>query len=315
MSSHTHVLLAALAVVAACPAQSVQVTHKSSGYISCHAAILRNQRNVTTPPDTNLVPGHTVEARHVFGWPVGAYYTDTSVSPGRIVVRSALVAYCPGSAYSAGGSAPTLLTFKSTQPVSALLRVTISSFASDARQSWGAKVDIGRTNVTKLTARLGQRVVHEALVRIDSTGLPIAMRTSVSAIAVASAASAQGNVEVELVPVATAAAYGNRCASGTPTLEGVPRFDGQVDFALKSRSPSSIGNYWIGSRVLSLRIPGTACWLNTDILLAIPFVTDANGEHRARWPVPAKVQLNVQGVLATRANSAVTTNGVRVVGR
>jgi len=306
----------ALCVCGTAVAQNLQVTHTNPLSIQANATIFRTSKGASTPANTNLVPSHTLWLTY-FGVSAG-FYTGTTVTTAKALVRTASVANAFGPATSAGVSADSVVTFKAAQPFDAVLRVTVESFASSSRQLWFATIDIGGSAPKKLTATLGQAIVHEMRVRIDSRGLPVRLHTGASAIAFPDRDSCLGRVDVELEPITRAESYGKTCTTGTPKLEARPLLGGFLDLTLTSKSPHTLGARLIGTRPLSVAIPGTGCWLNTDIAVTLPLMTDASGTHTTRWPIPLNLQFQAQDVLATASTSGptiTTTNGLRITRR
>lgn len=155
-------------------------------------------------------------------------------------------------------------------------------------------------------------------VRVDSSGLPVHLHTSASAIAFPDRDSCLGRVDVEIEPITKAEPYGKSCTSGTPSLHARPLLGGFLDLTLTSKTPRTLGGRLVGTRPLSVPIPGTGCWLNTDIALILPLMTDASGSHEARWPIPLNLQFHAQDMLApvnTAGPTITTTNGLRITRR
>jgi len=312
----TRLCAAAVCVCGTALSQNLQVTHTTPLGIYAGASVFRSQKNASTPANTNLVPSHSLWLTYFTA--SAGFYTDTTVTPEKALIRTASVANAFGSATGAGVSADSVVTFKAAQPFDAVLRVRVESFASSSRQLWSARIDIGGPVGKRLTATLGQVLVHETRVRIDSSGLPVHLYTSASAIAFPNRDSCLGRVDVELEPITKAEPYGKSCTNGTASLRGQPLLGGFLDLTLTSKTPNTLGGRLIGARPLSVPIPGTGCWLNTEIGIILPLMTDASGTHNARWQIPLNLQFYAQDVLApvsTTGPTITTTNGLRITRR
>jgi hypothetical protein len=160
-------------------------------------------------------------------------------------------------------------------------------------------------------------------VRIDSTGLRIRTRTYGRAWDFNSVLTAfyQGTLTIEVLPDACVVVpYGRICDLDPPSLAAAPTFAGGLELRLASAPASTIGKYVFGTRPLELRLPGGLCWLNTDVLLTLPVVTDALGEARLELPLPRDPRLSfqVQSVLLAKTATGLpllATNALRVVCR
>ena len=109
-------------------------------------------------------------------------------------------------------------------------------------------------------------------------------------------------------------AYGKGCG---PLLAGAPTFKHEFELRLTKAAANTFGGLIIGLKPLSIRIPGTACYLNSDILILLPFTTNNSGEATHTLPIPPglKLTFNVQDILFQKqANSFVitSTNGLKV---
>ena len=307
--------LVMLGVVSTCAvgaAQKIGVTHITPTGWSSRISVWPSSNTQRVPPKTPLMP--TFYGVHKYFGASGTLDTKTTSSAGRVQMQLKCLtagSVSRGGSVSIGGDS--LLTLTSTTPLAAIVRVTL-----DVKQS-GAITAIGSAGVTipghgTFSVNSGTRASKSFRVTIDSNGLGLTSTARWFSVGMFFSSSASIDIDVQALSV-SAVSYGKTCAPSGPSLSASPQLGGELDLHLTSKAPNTLAGRLVGTRRLSLKIPGTSCWLNTDYVLVLPFMTDAKGEHRVRWPIPANVQFNVQDILAQKTTSGarlLTTNGVAI---
>ncbi len=110
-------------------------------------------------------------------------------------------------------------------------------------------------------------------------------------------------------------AYGRSCGPrlvGTSTTTGTQR---SLTLALQTAHRVTPGILLIGTTRLALAIPGTSCFLNSDAIATLGFVTDASGSALRRFDFPSATMfsLTLQDAVFPGLTSIETSNGVSVV--
>lgn len=241
----------------------------------------------------------------------------------KIQIQEAMIG-TPATAILRVGRHATLWTVMSVLPIDAICRVRMASSGSTPTLlnsvSWSASVRVGST--AAITAVYKQSVSREFRVRLDPRGLAIRVDSGGWANTggfKGSAAKALGSVVVEVLPIGRAITFGKLCNAQAPLLSGEATFAGPgksgLRLSLIAATPHTTGGRLVGSRALSVMIPGTGCWLNTDYVIVLPFTTDARGRHETTWPIPIGAKFNLQDALLRASGTGVsikTSNGLRV---
>lgn len=173
------------------------------------------------------------------------------------------------------------------------VRVTLNG-KSDAGAAALASVDIGNNGSHEFKQAVdGNQHQQTFPVTIQGT-LAIQVLTDASArLNAGGRASYLLTLEVEYLPDPPAfvfSRYGDNCGdlvlSGGDTVQNGNHF---VTFKQANAFPASPGALWLGDRPLHVQIPGTDCWLNTNVLVNVPFSSNAVGEAVLAFPVLSPV--------------------------
>ncbi|MFQ5504736.1 MAG: hypothetical protein ACE5F1_08080 [Planctomycetota bacterium] len=220
------------------------------------------------------------------------------------------------------GPHDTLLTFQSPKPIKAKLVLTSSSNGGGGNGTfWTYSSSVAINGRTGFVGQKGTRATKEFPVTIDSKGLKLRTSTSGSAGDFDTTRNAyfSGTLRIELRPgfACSLIPYGRTCSPAGPVLLGAPTLSNELELGLTMAPPNAFGKLIVGLKPLDIRIPGTTCYLSTDIRLLLPFTTNGRGEATHTLPVPPglKLTFNLQDVLFQKhANSFVitSTNGLRV---
>ncbi|MFQ5504732.1 MAG: hypothetical protein ACE5F1_08060 [Planctomycetota bacterium] len=231
----------------------------------------------------------------------------------------------PSMAATTGLSSPrehvTRLVFKAAKPVKAKLILSADWSGWGYRAAaygYYASVHLGNSKVL-WTGAPGSKS-EELVVSIDAKGLVLTTRTYSEArnyYPFFGNASATGTLTIRLLPAldCSTGSYGRSCG---PLLMQAPiTFNSGLELRLWNAAPSAFGKLVIGLKPLDIRIPGTTCFLHTDIQLLLPFVTDNLGQAIQRLPIPPglKLGINVQDVVFQRKGNGfviTSTNGLKV---
>ena len=308
-------LSATTMICAAGSAQGITVKHITPNGFLSQISVWPSVSTRRVPPKLSLMP--RFYGIHSYVGATSTLDTKTSSSPGHVQMQLKVLAGAStprGGNVSIGGDS--LLTLTSKTPVSALLRVTL-----DVKQS-GAINAIGSAGVTvpghkKFSVNTGTRATQTYRVVIDSNGLGLTSTANLSVIGKFFSASASLDIDLQILSV-QAVSYGKLCAPTGPLLSATPQPGGKLDLLLKSKAPNTLAGRLVGTRRLAVKLPGTSCWLNTDFVLVLPFMTDAKGEHRSQWPIPLGVQFNIQDILVQKTTNGpriLTTNGIAITRR
>jgi hypothetical protein len=314
MMQSARVLLSAACSCAFGVAQSpILTTQSAASDLLAEVAVWPTTARKTFPWGGNLNQGVWLHAS-VIG--ADAIVTTTlAKTPQRVVMQHRISGqtYVPrGGIVSSTGA--TLVRYWAQSPTRAVLRVTISGTAT-RQLSWTGLVDVGNDGKVDLTGIIGQKRSRDFPVLIDNNSLLVKTTNTVYHF-IGKVDSYACAIELELLPVLTVETYGKQCAQNPPRLTAAARLGGTLDLLLDSSMPSAHGGRILGTRKLSVPIPGTGCWLNSDIVLVLPFLTDARGRHTTRWPIPWNVDFTLQDAVARRATGGKTvlrtTNGLRL---
>lgn len=109
--------------------------------------------------------------------------------------------------------------------------------------------------------------------------------------------------------------YGTSCGprlTGQTTTTGAQR---TLGLELATKSPLTPGVLVIGNRRLALQIGGTRCFLLSNFVASVGFVTDAKGVASRKFAFPATLQfsLTLQDAIFPGLTSLQTSNGLEVV--
>ncbi|MCB9892180.1 MAG: hypothetical protein H6832_07675 [Planctomycetes bacterium] len=110
-------------------------------------------------------------------------------------------------------------------------------------------------------------------------------------------------------------AYGQSCGprlGGMSTTTGTQR---SLTLALASSNPTTPTVLIIGNQRLALQLPGTNCYLHSNYIASLGFVTDASGNAVQKFDFPANAMfsLTLQDAMFPGLTSIETTNGLSVV--
>ena len=316
------VVVPVLSLIDVLPAQGVSTTFVAQTQLRVMGGRLRK----TVPAKTDLTKGLLLRAGYSLG-PDHFFGTTTltfqhSPTTGTVVTildsstaRLGVGAHFPVTAQT--GSHDTLLVFTATKAVKARLVLVVSSTGAGLLKNYTAIVDIGNNRKNDLSVGLGVKLTKEFTVTIDANGLAVRTQTfSTATAAGGQSASASGILTIRLLPVVdcTASPYGKSCA---PVLDGAPTFKNKLELKLTKAAPSTFGILIIGVKPLSIPIPGTTCYLNTDILILLPFTTNNLGEATHTLPIPSglKLTFNLQDILFQKQGNRfviTSTNGLKV---
>ena len=272
----------------------------------------------TVPANTDLTKGLDLRTTKCIATASTTVTFDQSQTNILATIKEKGWTYSHPSAVSTGPH-ETLLTFKTTTPVKAILVLTAFSSGSGS-SGYSASVDIGNNAKTDFVGQFGKRVTKEFAVTITSKGLVVKTRTGGSGIYILGPATFSGTLTIQLIPAfCTLSYYGKTCVPALlgPALLGMPTFKHELELGLVNAAANTFGYLIIGLKQLSIRIPGTFCFLNTDIVIQLPFTTNIFGKAVHRLAVPPGLQLtfNLQDVLFQRQGNRfiiTSTNGLRV---
>ena len=324
-----------LLLTGALPAQSgVSATFVSTTEMRTTVNV---QKKASVPANTDWTKGLTLSIKTVVNGNRVLGYADAKTvvqfrhSPtlGTVVSisdTSAAGGHNPWMRASTGLSSPrehvTRLVFKSAKPIKArlILNAEWSGVGYAAWTSYKYYASVRLCNSVVFSTGKPGKKSKEFSVIIDATGLVLQTSTYSNATNLAPFfprdAYATGILTIRLLPTidCTATPYGIGCG---PLLIGAPTFKNELELQLTKAAPLAFGQLIIGLKPLSIRIPGVSCYLNTDILLLLPFMTNSAGQATHVLPVPPSLKLifNLQDVLfQKRGNSFVitSTNGLRV---
>ena len=291
-------------------AQTVTVMHVAPRGVISHIVVSPGSSTKSLPANSNLMPA--LSFGHRYAGCASSLSTSVTSSSGRVRARILLGARKaqPQSNPLVMNAVGSVLTLASSTPLLALATVTL-----DVKQS-GATAAIGNAQVAvpgygTLSAKTGTRVTKSFRVGIHPLGFAFTTDTKWSLSGRNASAAASIDIDVRVLSV-RAAPYGRSCG---PVLYGRPQLGGALDLLLKGYVPNASAIRQVGTRRLSLKIPGTGCFLNTDYLLVLPFSTDAKGEHSTRWQIPRNIQFNVQDIVVQQTPIGVrilTSNGVAI---
>ncbi len=305
-------LATSLTICAPGTAQLIGVKHITPSGFNSQISVWPSMSTQRVPPKLSLMPRFF--GIHSYVGATSTLDTKTSSSPGHVQMQLKILA---GASTPRGAnvsiSGDSLLTLTSKTPIQAILRVTLKVKDS------GAIISIGSTSVTipgqgKFQVGTGASATRTFRVLIDSKGFALTSTASLSVIGKFFSASASIDIDVQALSV-NAIPYGKLCSAKGPTLSATPQPGGKLDLLLRSIAPNTLAGRLVGTRRLSVKLPGTSCWLNTDFVFILPFMTDAQGEHRTQWPIPSGVKLNVQDLLVQKTPKGpviLTTNGVEI---
>lgn len=200
-----------------------------------------------------------------------------------------------------------LLTIRATAGTRGRLESWVSGLAL-AGSSVVHELDVGNDRTIDLrvvATPAGTFASREWIVTIPRDGrLPIAMITDVKAAVASTHTLWKTGFSVKFTPgpFCVFTDYGSSCG---PRLTGQERIVGarrEVTLAVTHAAALAPGVLAVGTQRLSLRIPGTSCFVLTNPLLVLPFGTDAHGNGAVTAGIPASFHFaaNLQAfVLAT----------------
>lgn len=214
------------------------------------------------------------------------------------------------------GAHMTRIHLTSPTPVRAVVSIDMTAWGSGsaASQAWdyNAALRLDQQllfSVTKADGRPSLRIP----VLIGPNGTTI--ETLTGALAASSGGLARSNLTVILgvsfETRCTEVAYGVSCA-GLLTMH--QNFDGSVDLALATGNlPFTRGFGLVGIQRQSILIPGTQCFLSTDLHLVLAFTTDFIGSARFPSLVPPAFAGRFTAQVALFPGTSIgTTNGLEV---
>ncbi|MBK8975849.1 MAG: hypothetical protein IPM29_07970 [Planctomycetes bacterium] len=297
MRSVTFVTMFALGCLTPLVSQEpVVATWQARTQLLARAALGSNSLTSTLPIGTDLMPGVTL-FRDALSNEIWAEFRSTFMRPadGSVVAtidehaRATSVLFVDGVGRL--GTHSTELRIVPTRALPATVRVT---YATIVRRGTGSRpatieVDVDGDGTVDFAAQQGETRTESFQVSVPASGLTIVTTTYLRAeSAGAGSVEHHGRTTVEFIPppATTFSAYG---PAAVLSLRGDDAFRGPVrDVRFQSDGPiNAIGAELFGSRRAAVPIPGTACMLLNDGLIALPFRYGAGGladlVHSVPW--------------------------------
>ncbi|MCB9919254.1 MAG: hypothetical protein H6832_12705 [Planctomycetes bacterium] len=193
------------------------------------------------------------------------------------------------------------------------IRVTGNGTGDLPNQAWDYEVAVRvGSQVVVSESKYGPMRPMTIPIRLDPAGTIIRTRSGAVASSVFGVArsSLLLTLSVEPQPRCSSAVYGTSCQG---FVFAPPQLDGRTSVVISVGPPLSTGLLAIGSKQLQVAIPGTNCWLYTDVPILLPFSTDFFGNAHFAGLIPVMTR----GTFTTQAfflpsTGLVSTHGVSI---
>ncbi|MCA8968761.1 MAG: hypothetical protein KDC95_03225 [Planctomycetes bacterium] len=193
------------------------------------------------------------------------------------------------------------------------IRVTGNGTGTLPNQAWDYEVAVQvGSQIVVSESKYGPMRPITMPIRLDPAGTIIRTRTGAVASSVFGIARSNLLLTLSIArqPRCSSVAYGTSCRG---FVLAQPRLDGRTSVVISAGPPFSTGLLAIGSRQLNVAIPGTNCWLYTDVPILLPFSTDLFGTAYFTGLIP----VTTRGTFTTQAlflpsTGLVSTHGVSI---
>ena len=129
---------------------------------------------------------------------------------------------------------------------------------------------------------------------VDSGGVSIKHTVASASLHTFSYATAEVRLSIRFVADTSLEEYGTSCG---PRLSGAVGVNRALMIHAEGLVPrNGVAGLLLGLQPAAVRIPGTACFLNTQFLLAVPITADTRGRATLTVPRPAASDVRVQAI-------------------
>lgn len=261
---------------------------------------------------------------HFRQWPSGIVNVD-------LTEQGAVTKGQNQSAASAGTSPSTNAGTFRPGPHSILLRLRGRAGTRGLLEMWASgglsipqgavsgtyRVDVGNDGSVEYTGRVPGFSSQSFVVTIPTAGtLLIKLESIIKATQVTTGSTAYkmgASLRFTPTPLCVGKRYGESCVG--PNLTGVGRASGSdwlFELKFSGGTPGAAGLLVLGSRPLSVQIPGFQCPLLTDVLVAVPFRQDNVGGALWNFRISQAIDVDIR-IQAADLPGAKTSNGLHVV--